>query len=307
MKPSRPRLFPASLMRAPLSPLRLSLLAALLLHMLGLSAWQLQRSRQRPPQRLSAADNTPLLLQFSRQAVQPSELLAVPLPPASTLPPPPPMPGRFGAPTESASAAGGQRPDPPTRPRPPVRQSGVKAQAGRAGGSAPRAAVAAPVAPPPLGSGAPARQALEKALREAAAGGHQDGSSPASGSSSEGEAGSPGGVEGARAGERRAGSEPGSSGAEAGSTAEQRLWSLGRPVGLPDRELQGLPQGLELRHLPLARARRSGARPIHLNLLRDGERLILIWIDGPNLWLLRAPLPAAPSGRAAAEPGASRS
>jgi hypothetical protein len=72
-----------------LSPWRLSLLAALLLHVLAASAWQLARSRQRPPARLTAADDTPILLQFSREAPGDSDPLAIPLPPALPQPQPP--------------------------------------------------------------------------------------------------------------------------------------------------------------------------------------------------------------------------
>lgn len=301
MKGALLRLPSAGLLPLRLSPLRLSLLAAVLLHLLGLSAWQLQRSRQRPPQRLAAADNTPLLLQFSREAVQPSELLAVPLPPAGPLPPPPPMAGSGGAPPALPTGPGSQRRNPPQRPQPAARHAGSPGLAGRTRGAQAQPAQAASPDPPSLASGAAARQALEKALREASAASQQPVTTAAAGSGSEEENGTASGAEASRGGDRRAGSGSGGS-ALAGSAAELRLWSLGRPVELPERERQGLPPGLELRELPVALARRSGARPEHLSHLRRGERLLLLWIDGPTLWLLSAPLPTGSGGGATAGP-----
>jgi hypothetical protein len=78
-----------------------------------------------------------------------------------------------------------------------------------------------------------------------------------------------------------------------GSAEELRLWNLARPAAVISPADQGLPRGLELRQLPLALARRSGVNPTHQRSLRADDRVILLWIDGPTLWLLRAPLPAA--------------
>ncbi|MEI6615286.1 MAG: hypothetical protein WCL59_01800, partial [Cyanobium sp. ELA507] len=91
------------------TPLRLSLLAALLLHLLAVSAWQLNRSRQRPPTRLVAADDTPILLQFSRQAAIDTEPLAIPLPPAMPLPLPP---AAGNSPSNPQANASGRPPQP---------------------------------------------------------------------------------------------------------------------------------------------------------------------------------------------------
>ena len=278
-----------------LTPLRLCLVSAVVVHLLILSAWQLQRSRQRPPQQLHAADDTPLLLQFSRQEPVESSLLTVPLPAASTLPPPNPAGSGGGAPA-AHSLDTGSSPPPRKASRPPNQASARSSSPLRLH----RHPTRATITPLALSSGSAARQALVTALREAAsnasptATGHGDGH--AGGQTSE----SPMAVDATQAGERPAGieSRPQTAGLSA-QPAELRLWGLGRPMPLPDGTGGGLPIGLKLRRLDLALARRSGARPIHQASLRSDDRLILFWIEGPSLWLLSAPIP---SGGHAATP-----
>ena len=47
-----------------ITPLRLSLLAAISLHLLLLTGWQILRGRQPSVGRLEVADDTPILLQY---------------------------------------------------------------------------------------------------------------------------------------------------------------------------------------------------------------------------------------------------
>lgn len=281
------------------SPWRLSLLAALLLHVLAASAWQLARSRQRPPAQLTAADDTPILLQFSREAPGDAVPLAIPLPPAIPLPLPPAAPsalqGRPGAadpqprPAAQADAAAQAR-------SPQPRSSGGKGSA--IPGRRPPSPAAA-ISPPDLNAGAPARQALERALEEASAGtGRSDLPPPfgrEAGGENRGEAGSEAPAARSGAAAAGAGAEGPASGAATAdhqaTAADWRLWGLARATPLPASSRDGLPRGLELRHLPLALARRSGASPVHRRIVRSEERLTLLWIDGPTLWLLRVPIP----------------
>lgn len=282
-----------------LSPWRLSLLAALLLHVLAASAWQLARSRQRPPARLTAADDTPILLQFSRQPPEDAVPLAIPLPPAIPLPLPPAAPstlqGRPGAagpqpqPAAQADAAAQAR-------SPQPRSSGGKGSAIPA--RRPPSPTAA-ISPPDLSAGAPARQALERALEEAAAGTARSDLPPPPGREAGGESRGEAGAEAPAARSGAAAAGPGAEGPARGAAtadhqataADLRLWSLARTTPLSASSRDELPRGLELRHLPLALARRSGASPVHRQILRSEERLILLWIDGPTLWLLRLPIP----------------
>ena len=66
---------------------RLSLLAAVLVHLLALAGWQMARRRLPAPEGLRAADDTPILLQFSREEPLAQEAGSIPLPPAATRPP----------------------------------------------------------------------------------------------------------------------------------------------------------------------------------------------------------------------------
>ena len=72
-------------MKATAKAWRLSLLAAVLVHLLALAGWQIVRRRQPPLEVLRAADDTPLLLQFSREETLAQETGSIPLPPAAPL------------------------------------------------------------------------------------------------------------------------------------------------------------------------------------------------------------------------------
>ncbi len=277
--------------------LKMSLLAACALHLLVLSAWQLQRSRQRPPQQLLAADDTPLLLQFSREDPTPADPLSITLPSAMPLPPPGPLPSEgTGNLARSASGSSTVRAPSPRPGRQPVAASGSRSSAAR------RAAAAGSLTPdratpPSLASGSPLRLALEAVLKEVAA------SAPAAeGSGGEGVITAAGAGSGAPG--RSSGAGQGPSSPETAMT--RRLWSLATAASLPEGSDDGLPKGLELRRMPLELARRQGPQPAHGSTLRSDDRLMLLWIQGRTLWLLTVPLPAQAGAAAEARPAETR-
>lgn len=285
-----------------LSPWRLSLVAALLLHLLAASAWQLSRSRQRPPARLTAADDTPILLQFSREAPGDAVPLAIPLPPAVPLPLPPAAPAEL--PARPGAAPPAARPAARGDLAAPARSTPAQSRGGKGSAIPARRppSPAAAISPPDLSAGAPARQALERALEEAVAGTARSDLPPPPGRETAGEGRGEAGAEAAAARSGAAATGAGSEGLanpaptadHQATAADRRLWGLARPTALPAAPSRdGLPRGLELRHLPLALARRSGANPVHQRSLHSDGRLTVLWIDGPTLWLLRLPIPAS--------------
>lgn len=278
------------------SSLKVCLLAACAVHLLGLSAWQLQRSRQRPVQLLEAADDTPLLLRFSREDPTPPDPLSVQLPSAMLLPPPGPLPSEATTnPARTAASA--------TRARAPSSQPAQRADAASAAAhSSVRPAGAAGPAPPDryaapsLVSGTPLRLALEAALKEMA------GSAPA-GAEGRGAGGTTTASPGAGSG--GPGQSAGLGQSATDNVAERRLWSLATRASLPEGSDDPALKGLQLRRLSLDVARSNGAQPAQGSTLRNDDRMILLWIQGRTLWLLSIPLPAqagAPSGSRPAEP-----
>lgn len=67
------------------------------------------------------------------------------------------------------------------------------------------------------------------------------------------------------------------------------LWQAAEPDPSPPAALEGRGEESELRRIPLARARADGIDPSHGEVLRLDDHLLLAWIDGGQLWLLRAP------------------
>lgn len=249
--------------------LAVPLLAALLLHGLLLAAAGLRpvRPAAAPLQR---ADDTPELLVFSRLPPEPLPGDAVPLPPPELLPapPPPPLPSRSLRPRKDRRAptasAGGRR--------------DISVRAARAGRR--------------TGPRAPARASLAAAVPK---------SSPQPGSGARGGAGAAATAGGA--GTPPAASPPPSlplAGGGSASPEQLRRWrllwqgaeagaALPPPPGGLVAALALAPPPVELRRLPLQRARQEGLEPSSGQLVRlDGQRLLL-WIEGPDLWVLRAP------------------
>jgi hypothetical protein len=241
-------------------PLGLALLAALLLHTLWLAEGQVRRRRQPAPVRLERADDTPELLVFSRQPVEPLALDSVPLPPPTAMPPPPPdLPDLRSGGMRSAPA-----PRPPLRPRPARRAAGLSARPAARPSPAPRSAPrpggppfsqGRPGGPPPLPP-LPAAAPLE-ALREARRRGPDAGPAPVEGE---------------------------------GQQRWRALWQGAEAGPSPPDALAARPDDGELRRLPLARARAQGLDPESGRPLRLEDHWLLPWIEGDQLWLLRTPL-----------------
>lgn len=291
-------------MKATLLAWRLSVLAAVLLHLLALAGWELVRRRQPPPGWLRAADDTPILLQFSREEPLAQEAGGIPLPPAAPLPPP----IAAEVPPPNALPSGGSGAEKPAAT--PIRQpTPVRTTQGKAGsrpgalkasarqvrppgsGTASSSASVAPI-PPALGAGSPARLALEKALLEARGTSAEEAMAP--GREGKGDPRSGGGNPISEAEGRPAGGDqaktPGGGMALRATPADLRLWGLAQTSRMSPGSLEGLPAGLAVRELPLSQARRSGADIQHRRLVRLDDGVLLLWVEGSTLWLVRSPL-----------------
>jgi hypothetical protein len=144
-------------------PLGIALLAAVLVHGLGLTYAGLRNSSgARLPEAAKVPDDTPELLRFSRRAPQTVALNTIPLPPPSLLPPPPPanlLAPKARGPGAKATA--------PRRKTASVRAPMARMPAAKKPAAVPQAAAVAAL---PAAAGlAAARNALE-ALRTAPAG-----------------------------------------------------------------------------------------------------------------------------------------
>jgi hypothetical protein len=292
-------------MKATAKAWRLSVLAAVLVHLVALAGWQMMRRRQPPPEGLKAADDTPMLLQFSREEPLALEAGSIPLPPAAPLPPP------IGAQAPNQTALPGRD----RGPGKPDIELGRKATAarttqGKAGArpGAPRAtsrlvrpkvggsqAAPTPVAPLPLalGAGSPARLALEKGLNDAGSASAQE--APEPGRDEKADPRSGGGTPGPELAGKASGGDlartPRGGAAPRGIAADLRLWTLAKPSRPAPGSLQGLPAELAVRELPLSQARASGADIRHRKLVRLDDGLLLLWVEDSTLWLVRSPLP----------------
>ena len=282
-------------MKATAQAWRLSLLAAVLVHLLALAGWQMVRRRQPAPDWLRAADDTPILLQFSREEPLAQEAGGIPLPPAAPLPPPngglppaattlPEQASREAAAerTSQGKAAAGSRPG---GPRPASRLVRPK------GGGAPASPTSAAPRPPALGAGSSARLALEKALHDARATSGEEAPELAKEAKAEPRsgAGNPGPeAEGKPLGNLER--TPAGVASLRATPADLRLWGLARKSRIAPGSLEGLPAGLALRELPLNQARRSGAEIQHRRLVRLDDGVLLLWVEGSTVWLVRSPL-----------------
>jgi len=292
-------------MKATAKAWRLSLLAAVLVHLLALAGWQMVRRRQPPPEGLRAADDTPMLLQFSREEPLAQEAGSIPLPPAAPLPPP--IGGQAPNPTALPGRDRGTgKPDiVPSRQETAARttqgKAGARPGAARASSRLVRPkvsgsqAAATPVAPLPLalGAGSPARLALEKGLQDAGSASAQE--PPEQGRDEKADPRSGGGTPGPELAGKASGRDlartPRGDAAPRGSAADLRLWTLAKPSLPAPGSLQGLPAELEVRELTLSQARGSGADIRHRRLVRLDNGLLLLWVEDSKLWLVRSPLP----------------
>lgn len=253
-------------------PLGIALLAALLLHGLGLTYAGLRSSRTaRAPEAPRAPDDTPELLRFSRQAPQALPLSTIPLPPPSVLPPPPP---NLLGPLPRGQGPQGQGPRGQGAANRPEGARGSSARGpgssgARTAGGRPRAAslrvpVARaatsrdPVAKPAAASlgAAPAALPTEfavalEALRTAPATESKD------------------------------------------TAALRALWEQATAV-----EAEGLPEGMDLRRMPAAKAKELGLAAGEKRSGRADGLLLVAWLEGDQLWLLQAPAVRTEAGGA---------
>jgi hypothetical protein len=252
-------------------PLGIALLSALLLHGLGLTYAGLRNDRRtaRVPEAPRAPDDTPELLRFSRLAPQALPLSTIPLPPPSVLPPPPP---NLLAPLPQGQGPQGQGPaDRPAGVRGSSTRgpqaSGPKTAGSRPHGPSLRVPVArtstarAPVAKPAaasLGAAAAAQPTELAVAREAL---EEQRSAPAT---------------------------------ESKDTAALRaLWEQATAV-----EAEGLPEGMDLRRMPAAKAKELGLAAGEKRSGRTEGLLLVAWLEGDQLWLLQAPAARAEAGGA---------
>ncbi len=292
-------------MKATAKAWRLSLLAAVLVHLLALAGWQIVRRRQPPPEVLRAADDTPMLLQFSREETLAQETGSIPLPPAAPLPPP--IGDQAPNPTSLPGRdSGSGKPDTvPNRQATAARttqgKAGTRPGAARASSRLVRPKAsgtqAAPtqVAPLPLAleAGSPARLALEKALNDAGSASAQEAPEPGRDEKTDPRNG--GGTPGPELAGKPSGGDlartPGGGPAPRASATDLRLWTLAKTSRPAPGSLQDLPAELAVREVPLSQARRSGADIRHRRLVRLDDGLLLFWVENSTLWLLRSPLP----------------
>lgn len=277
-----------------LRPFGLCLLAAVLLHSLALTLLQLQRQRSKPAtaSALSGAmpaDDTPELLRFSRHQAEVGPPSIVPLPGFDQLPPPPPM--AASAPSPGANA----------KPKGPSDFKLSKFAADGRAGSASKAGQelhrrTSQARHGSSGSGGPSGlnaevdtpAALMERLRRLASEPPEarSGTEPAPGANPAGRSESRRGndVSGRGVGE----AEPQLRRPE--GSAQQpylALWESARPEAGAPAGMPPLPATLERRSLPLQQARRGGLPINHGEGVLLGDQLLLFWIQGDQLWLLR--------------------
>jgi hypothetical protein len=244
--------------RDALPRLGIPLLAALLLHGLGLSLSHLQSSRRPPPAKLSARDDTAELLVLSRGLAEEPAMEAIPLPPRLSLPPPPPPPALL----PEAGTASPKKAAP--RVVPPRRLPG--AARAKTPGAKPPSEATKP-RPPDPGTAGPL--AVLRSLREQA-------SQPAS-------------EETETTTDSAGNSPPLLRPAGESVDAWRKLWETARPESTPGKELGDLPASVEVRRLPLTQTQGAGVIATHGQAVVLADHLILLWIENGTLWLLRSP------------------
>jgi hypothetical protein len=76
-----------------------------------------------------------------------------------------------------------------------------------------------------------------------------------------------------------------------------RLWEQAVPAAFATGTDSALSEGVQARRLPLAAARALGLDPGQQEWLKAADQSLLVWIDGPNLWLLKGPIAPDKPGR----------
>lgn len=269
------------------SPWLLPVAIAVGVHALWLSGSTVAERPRRPLPTVRAADNTPELLRFSSRASQAASPAAglgtLTLPFESSLPPPPPeLAGAPLPPPPPAMAGqgegGGAR---PTSPAPAVARGA--ARSGLAWGVEPVAAKGIP---------ADAATSLELAGQldapptdSTAQSGQQDPTAKPD-DPAKGEGSKPALAALARRHLKLT---------AANDRPYRILWDSGSAAGSRPDSLAGLPEGLEVRRLPLAAARAMGLGQPHGISVKSPAGLLLLWVQGDDLWLIRQ-APATSNG-----------
>ena len=261
-------------------------------HALWLSGSSVAERPRQPAPRLQVTDNTPELLRFSSGARQPMALAAslstIELPFGNSLPLPPPPPPPPPSPLES-SAPQGRRPVAAVAAGPRSSASSA-ASSGLTWGVVPAVATGLP---------ATAATALELAALLNA------GAERTSAGTAEGTAEVP-----AAAAERpakadafnKADADKAASSAlarrhlrlDANANRPYRLlWDTGSAASSRPESLSDLPEGVEIRRLPLAAAQAMGLSKPHGITVKSPTGLLLLWVQGDQLWLVRQPAAVA--------------
>jgi len=306
------------------APLGLALAAALVGHGLLLTHNSWRRSPAKP-QVLTAEDTTPELLRFSRRMPQEVAATTIPLPPATALPPPPPdllgpLPTKNAAkadPSKSLAAAtakrGARNPEAKNAKIQStllVKPTKTSAQGAQGVGTAPSLTMA-------KAAGAKVHPMAGPTAKEPGA---QRGSkgpkgAPASGSMAEAAETTPLALapnplrlspsppaealqrwrdlrsivepSPANPGAAAPGREPAKA---SDAAAYLRLWEQADPAPFAAGTDNALSEGVQARRLPLVAARALGFDPGQQQWLKAADQALLLWIDGPNLWLLKGPI-----------------
>lgn len=287
------------------------MMVAVVGHALWLAHAELRLRRQPLPGALRSRDDSPELLEFSRLPPESLAPAPIPLPPEEASPPPP-LPER-GSATSNATAkfeekAAAQPAPPSSRPR------GVSP-----GGASPGGAgrVTKPVAIKPPVDKAPAKKSTaSKPSASKPSASKPSASKPPASHSAGGTAAATKSAGGrpafaqqtATSSQPRQREEPsltplrrledarrsGLARLQGGMLQSWRsLWqeaeTEAQAGASPPSALAERREEIELRRIPLARARADGLEPSHGEVLRLDDHLLLAWIDGSQLWLLRAP------------------
>ena len=245
-------------------PLLIGFVAAVAFHALFLAYHQLRQSRLTPPARLPSRDNTPELLQFSRQPAPLSTFEVLPLPKASLLPPPPPpdLLAPLG-PSRGRQGSGAE----PSRPMKKTRVAQGKGsfkvalQQRKPEGHRQQS--------PPL---APRLETADWALAVEQLRTFME-------------------LHPASALDGKANAQDFSEPDPAQQQAYQKLWNLAQPRQRPiEPSAEGSAKlAIEIRQLPLQQTRADDLEIRHRQIVVLNDEILLFWLDGQQLWILRSP------------------
>ncbi len=280
--PSRirpPELWPAAvpwIQAARLSPWLLPVAIAVAAHGLWLAGSSVVERPRRPTPVPRAADNSPELVRYSSQASQAGSLATglgtLTLPFESSLPlPPPELLGSAPPPPPAAAGDQGRAQQQPTLRSRPVALAPRQAGTGLAWGvdqSLPR--------------GLPGDAATALGLA-----GQLDAGAEPSGESGPGE------KDDASRLARKALAARHLRLTTASDRPYRILWDSGSAAASRPEDLANLPEGVEVRRLPLAAARAMGLSQPHGISVASPAGLLLLWVKGDELWLIRRSPPAA--------------